>query len=80
MKHSPMVYASFISTMWKERNPVTMILKELVRMVNVMLNLKKNMRASQRRIRQLKTQSEKLETIMEQNTGSGSGAKFNTWR
>ena len=77
---SPIVNASFISTMMKERNPFLLFTREIARMVQVITNLKKNMQASNSRIEQLQSQVERIEGYIDNKANKKAGSKLNTFR
>lgn len=80
MNENPLIVASFISTMWKERNPFVLLIKDVKRQLNVMIHLKENMRTSQERIQKLEAQTQKMEELISETQLNPGGKKLNTWK
>lgn len=80
MKRDPLMLASFISTMWRERNPLLLIALALQQKIATLMNLRKNMRASEKRIQQLEARTEQIKSAMAEQDPYPQGDKLNTWR
>lgn len=80
MKNDPLLMASFISSMWRERNPFLLMVQDFKRQVDILVRLKDNMRASQQRIQQLELQTSRIESLMEESRPQRTGNRLNTWK
>jgi multidrug efflux pump subunit AcrB len=80
VKNDPLLMASFISSMWRERNPFLLMVQDFKRQVDILVRLKDNMRASQQRIQQLELQTSRIESLMEESRPQRTGNRLNTWK
>ncbi|MBY0404652.1 MAG: hypothetical protein K2X66_12185 [Cyanobacteria bacterium] len=77
---SALLQASFISTMWKERNPFVLVIQELKRQIHVIRNLKQNLRASKALVNQLQQQAEKMDTLAHEGRANRTGENLNLFK
>jgi hypothetical protein len=78
-ENDSLIYATFISTAIKERNPWKQILAEIVYRVRHLIHFRRNMRASEERLAQLESQLQTVKNCME-NPDRHTGNRINRLR
>lgn len=79
-KNNPLLWASLISTMWRERNPFVLLLKDIQHQLQIMIQLRQNLAASKKRIEKLEKQSNQIATLIEEGRPNKTGYNINTFK
>ncbi len=79
-KPNPALWATMLATMWRERNPFVMLVRDIQNQLTVLIQLRHNMAVSKQRIEKISQQKEKIAHLIEENRPQKTGNKLNTFK
>lgn len=76
----PYLYAASLNSFMTERNPVQILVGDMGRMIQTVVNLGKNRKIAQQRIQQLQAQVDKVESDIAQGNPKSVGTRLDKLR